>query len=178
MEPVVQIDAEPTLPSRKNLIVRNALVLSGILIFVLLAAHFFGYGHLSTRIAIGEYVLLLVSLIVTQLEVRDKLFAGALPFDKAFGTGMMMVFIVTAIFSVFTLLFYLFIAPDLLLEMREIAENSLRSQGQPESEIADRMVMTNRIFTPVGMFFMAIIGYLFMGTVMTLIASIFTQRKN
>ena len=107
MEPVVQIDAEPTLPSRKNLIVRNALVLSGILIFVLLAAHFFGYGHLSTRIAIGEYVLLLVSLIVTQLEVRDKLFAGALPFDKAFGTGMMMVFIVTAIFSVFTLLFYL-----------------------------------------------------------------------
>lgn len=178
MEPIVQLDVEPVLPSRKKIIVRNALVLSGILIFVLLAAHFFGYGHLSTRIAIGEYILLLVSIIVTQLEVRDKLFNGALPFDKAFGTGMMMVFIITAIFSVFTLIFYLFIAPELLTEMREIAENSLRAQGQPESEISDRMVMTNRIFTPAGMFLMSIIGYLFMGALMSLIASIFTQRKN
>lgn len=164
-------------PSRKNLITRNALVLSAILIGILLATHFFSDGSSSTRIAIGEYVILLVAIIVTQMEVRDKIFGGLMPFDKAFGTGIMMVFIVTAVFSIFTLIFYLLIAPDLLAEMRVIAENSLRAQGQEESEIADRMVMTNRIFTPLGMFLMAIIGYLFMGSVMTLIGSIFTQRK-
>lgn len=96
--------------------------------------------------------MVLVSLIVTQLEVRDKLYQGILPFDKAFGTAMMVVLMVTAIFSFFTLIFYLTIGTDVLAEMRTIAENSLREQGKTEEDIASRMTFTNRIFTPVGMF--------------------------
>jgi Protein of unknown function (DUF4199) len=163
--------------SRKPIVTRNAIIISLILIGILLTAHFFAFGYQNERIAFGQFVLVLVSLIVTQLEVRDKLYQGILPFDKAFGTAMMVVLMVTAIFSFFTLIFYLTIGTDVLAEMRTIAENSLREQGKTEEDIASRMTFTNRIFTPVGMFFMSLVGNMFFGTIAALIASLFTQRR-
>ena len=59
--------------SRKPIVTRNAIIISMILIGILLAAHFFAFGYQNERIAFGQFVLVLVSLIVTQLEVRDKL---------------------------------------------------------------------------------------------------------
>lgn len=163
--------------SRKPIVTRNAIILVLILIGILLGAHFFAFGYQNERIAFGEFVLVMVAVIVTQLEVRDKLYKGILPFDKAFGTGMMLVLMVTAIFSVFTCIFYFTLGQEVLIEMKKIAENSLREQGKTEADIVERMTFTNRIFTPLGMFLMSLIGNLFFGTVGTLIASLFTQRR-
>lgn len=65
-------------------------------------------------------------------------------------------------FSVFTLMFYMFIAPEILSEMITIAENSLKSQGYSGEDLEDRMTFTRRIFTPFGMFLISVIGYLFL----------------
>jgi len=163
--------------SRKPIVVRNGIVLSLILMGILLTVHFFDVGYMNERIALGNMVLLLVAIIVTQLEVRDKIFKGILPFDRAFGTAMMVVLIVTAIFSIFTLIFYLTIGKELLGQMREIAENSLRADGKTEEEIKESMQFTNHSFTPIGTFIMSLIGMLFFGTISALIASLFTQRR-
>jgi Protein of unknown function (DUF4199) len=163
--------------SRKPIVVRNGIVLACLFIAILLIAHFYDLGYLNERIAVGQFVLILVGVIVTQLDVRDKIFKGVLPFDRAFGTGMMVVLIVIAIFSAFTLIFYLTIGREVLVEMREIAENSLRVQGKTEEDIAEHMVFTNRSFTAGGMFVVSLIGGLFYGAIATLIASLFTQRR-
>ena len=166
--------------SRKPIIVRNALLFVILLIVVLLATHFAGDSTsiTTTQIALVEYVLLLIAVLITQLEVRGKIFNGIMPFNKAFSTGMIFVLIVTAVFSVFTLFFYMFIAPEILTEMITIAENSLISQGHAGDDLNDRMTFTRRIFTPFGMFLVSLIGYLFFGLIMSLISSIFTQRSN
>jgi hypothetical protein len=70
--------------SRKPIVTRNAIIISLILIGILLAAHFFAFGYQNERIAFGQFVLVLVSLIVTQLEVRDKLYQGNFTFRQSF----------------------------------------------------------------------------------------------
>ena len=166
--------------SRKPIIVRNALLFVMLLISIMLGAHFAGDSIpiTTTQIALIEYVLLLFAVLFTQLEVRSKIFDGVMPFNRAFSTGVIFVLIVMAIFSVFTLIFYMFIAPEILSEMITIAENSLKSQGYSGDDLEDRMTFTRRIFTPFGMFLVSVIGYLFFGLIMSLIASIFTQRTN
>lgn len=166
--------------SRKPIILRNAILFSLLLMGILLTTHFVGEGTsiTTTQIALAEYVLLLLAVLITQLEVRSKIYNGLMAFNSAFGSGMIFVLLVTVIFSVFTLIFYMFIAPEILDQMVKIAENSLISQGHTGEDLEDRMTFTRRIFTPFGMFMISVIGYLFFGAIMTLISSIFTQRTN
>ncbi len=177
---VQSMDDQVVRKSRKPIIVRNAILFVMLLIAIMLGAHFAGdvIPISTTQIALIEYVLLLFAVLFTQLEVRAKIFDGLMPFNRAFSTGVIFVLIVMATFSVFTLIFYLFIAPEILSEMITIAENSLKSQGYTGEDLEDRMTFTRRIFTPFGMFLISLIGYLFFGLIMSLIASIFTQRTN
>ncbi len=174
------LDDQVVRKSRKPIIVRNAILFVILLISIMLGAHYAGDALplTTTQIALIEYVLLLFAVLFTQLEVRSKIFDGIMPFNRAFSTGVIFVLIVMAIFSTFTLIFYMFIAPEILNEMITIAENSLKSQGYEGEDLEDRMTFTRRIFTPFGMFLVSVIGYLFFGLIMSLIASIFTQRTN
>lgn len=166
-------------PSRKNLIIRNGAVFACVLIIIMLITHIFRdkISDQTQRIAWGEYLMLLAAIVVTQLDARTKIYDGKMVFGQAFSTGMLFVVFVTAVFSVFTLLFYLFVAPEVLGEMVVIAENTLREKGLTEDQIDMQMKFSERIFTPVGMFVMVIVGYLFVGTIMSLIGSLFTQRN-
>ncbi len=164
---------------RSNIIVRNGLIFAFLLIIIMMVTHMFRekIGDSVSNIAWGEYGLFLVAIIITQLDARSRVYNGIINFGQAFGTSMLFVVLVTAIFSVFTLIFYLFIGPEVLGEMVVIAENSLRDKGIAEDQIQAQMEFSRRIFTPVGMFIMAIVGYLFVGTIFSLLASLFTQRN-
>lgn len=170
---------EPDLGVRSKVILRNGTVFAMLLIIIMLVTHMFraDLSEHTQRIAWGEYGLLLVAIIVTQLDLRARVYDGRILFGQAFTSGMLFVAYVAAVFSVFTLVFYLFIGPGVLDEMVVIAENSLRERGLTEDQIDAQMQFSEKIFTPVGMFIMVIIGYLFVGTIMSLIASLFTQRN-
>lgn len=169
----------PVSGGRSKIVIRNGAVFALLLIIIMLITHMFrdSLSQHTQSIAWGEYVLLLIAIIITQLDVRGKVYNGKMLFGQAFSTGMLFVALVTAIFSVFTLVFYLAIGPDVLNEMKVIAENSLREKGLDEDQIRTQMQFSERIFTPVGMFIMVIIGYLFIGVIMSLLASLFTQRN-
>lgn len=172
-------DDGPDFAARKKIILRNGTIFVFVLIIVMLVTHIFraSISDQAQRIAWGEYLLLLVTIIVTQLDIRSKVYAGKISFGQAFTSGMLFVAFVAGVFSIFTLVFYLAIGPEVLKEMVVIAENSLREKGLTEDQIDAQMAFSSRIFTPVGMFVMTIIGYLFVGAIMSLIASLFTQRQ-
>lgn len=169
----------PDFGARKKIILRNGTVFVFVLIIIMLITHIFRatISDQAQNIAWGEYLLLLITIIVTQLDIRSKVYEGKMTFGQAFTSGMLFVAFVAAVFSVFTLVFYLAIGPEVLEEMVVIAENSLRERGMTEDQIDAQMAFSNRIFTPFGMFIMTIIGYLFVGAIMSLIASLFTQRQ-
>ena len=171
--------SEPDLGIRSKVILRNGTVFSFLLIIIMLVTHIFreDMSAHTQRIAWAEYGLLLIAIIVTQLDIRTRVYDGKIVFGQAFTSGMLFVAYVAAVFSVFTLLFYLFIGPGVLDEMVVIAENTLRERGLTEDQIDAQMQFLEKIFTPVGMFIMVIIGYLFVGAIMSLIASLFTQRN-
>lgn len=177
-QPQLMEDA-PDFSIRKKIILRNGTIFVFILIIVMLVTHMFRatISDQVQRIAWAEYLLLFVAIIITQLDIRSKLYNGKLQFGQAFTSGMLFVAFIAGVFSVFTLVFYLIIGPEVLNEMVVIAENSLREKGMTEEQIDQQMAFSARIFTPVGMFIMTLIGYLFVGVIMCLIASLFTQRQ-
>ncbi|MFI5171093.1 MAG: DUF4199 domain-containing protein [Chitinophagales bacterium] len=178
MEETIDIKPSDT-KARTNIILRNGLLFVFILIIIMLITHMFRETMMekSNQIAWIEYLMLLVAIIITQMQIRQKVYDGKMAYGQAFGSGMLFVALVAAVFSVFTLIFYLFIGPEVLNEMKVIAENTLREQGMDETEVKKRMDFTVKIFTPVGMFVVSLVGYLFVGTILSLIASIFTQRS-
>ncbi len=178
MEITIDTD-QPDRKSRKNIIVRNGIIFVFILIIILLITHMFRDKMMeyTNTIAWIEYAMLLVAIIITQIQLRENVYGGKMLYGQAMGSGMLFVVLVTLAFSIFTLLFYLFIGPEILGEMEQIAENTLREQGKSEKEVEMAMAFSSRIFTPVGMFVLVIVGYLFVGAIMSAIASIFTQRS-
>lgn len=166
--------------SRSKIVFRNALIFTFILIIILLLTHMMREKMMEKNqsIAWGEYALLFGAIIVTQMQVRTDIFQNRLSFSQAFTSGMLFVILVALMFAVFVLIFYSFIGHEMLDEMKTLSENTLRDKGKSEEEIKTAMSFTGRIFTPVGMCIMTVIGYCFVGTIESLIASLFTQRSN
>ena len=167
-------------PSRKGLILRNGLIFVALQIAIMLVTHFRrdSISDQNMRIAVGMYLLLLVAIVVVQLDARMRVYSGRMDFGQAFSTGMIFVLFVTALFTIFILVFYLTIGKELLAQMITIAENSLRANGTAEADIPERMEFSRKIFTAPGMSIITLIGYLFFGTIMSLIGALFTQRTN
>lgn len=163
---------------RFKIISRNAGVFAMLLIIMLLMTHIFRETMMekNTLISWVEYGLLLIAIIITQLQVRENSYNGIMPFGSAFNTGLIFTLLVAAIYSVFTLIFFIAIGPELLQDMRTIAENSLREKGMSDEEVQAGMKFVNMSFTPVGMFIMVLFGFSFFGVILTLIASLFTGR--
>lgn len=99
-------------------------------------------------------------------------------FSKAFGTGMLLALAVAVMFAVFNFIFYSFISPDTLDEARRMAETSMQEQGKTQEEIDMAMKITGFMFTPVGILLTTIIFYPLFGLLLSLLASLFTQRNN
>jgi membrane-associated HD superfamily phosphohydrolase len=164
---------------RSTIIVRNGIAVSLIFIVLLLIRHMFRDKLMEQNnlMSVIYIIILLISVIITQIQVREKTYGGMLDFSKAFGTGMLLTLLVTAIFAVFNFIFYTFIAPDVMDEVRRMSEATLREKGMSDDQIEMGMKMTNFLTTPLGILLSTIVIYPLMGLIISALASIFTQRK-
>jgi Protein of unknown function (DUF4199) len=165
--------------SRSKLVVRNGIAVGLVFIVLLIVTDMFREQmmELNTIFSILYMVILLIGIIVTQNQVRDQSLGGKMMFSKAFGTGMLLVFLVTAIFVVFSALFYLVIAPDTLTEAKDLVYNQMREQEMSKEEIEMAMKFTAFMYTPGGILLMSSISYIFFGTILSLVGAAITSRN-
>ncbi|MBK7109086.1 MAG: DUF4199 domain-containing protein [Chitinophagales bacterium] len=168
-----------TLIPRSKIIWRNAIAITLLFAVVLILTDMFKDQMMEKNnlMSVIYMVVLFGTIIFTQIQVREQSLGGIMSFSKAFGTGMLLALAVALMFGVFNFIFYTVISPDTLSEANRMAETSMREKGNSQEEIDMAMKFTGFMFTPVGILISTIIFYPLFGMLLSLVASLFTQRN-
>lgn len=109
---------------------------------------------------------------------RDNYLHGYITYGQSVGAGVIIYLYYSIVAAVFTFILYKFIDPDLTNKMLAFVEEQIRKTGRmPESAIDSAMSMQKKIYKPEIMAPFSILGNMIFGTVISLIASIFTKKE-
>jgi hypothetical protein len=135
---------------------------------------------LNTSISWIGYVLLVGVMIWGTLEYRKSLPGGFMSYGKAFSTSFMIVLFAAIIASIFSFLLFTVIAPELVQEIAEMSRQQAmeRSPELSEEQIDEAMQMTAFFMSPTWMVVMGFISQLIIGSVISLITSIFLKKED
>ncbi len=174
-----QLDQLTERPSRKKYVWTFAITSAMIFIIVLLITHMFRDQLMDKNFIItGLYfVILLIVIIFAQLQIRTKVYNGAMGFGQAFSSGMLISVFSAIMYALFAFIFYQFVAPEVLDEMLAYAEQKMREDGATDEVVEMAMKWTKWFMSPAGILISTIFGHVLMGTIASLIASLFTQRQ-
>jgi len=175
-----QIDQlTPERPSRKKYIWTYSILSTLVFIILLLITHMFREQLMDKNFLMSAvyFIVLCVVLIAAQIQIRSKVYSGIMSYSQAFGAGMLVSVFSALMYAVFVFIFYQFIAPHVLDEMLAYTEQKLREDGNSDEVVSSAMRITGWFMTPLGVFLSTIFGHLIMGTIGSLITSLFTQRQ-
>lgn len=161
-----------------KIIRQNAISLTAVFIILLVATFLLReqLQEASQYFWIGYMLIMLVVIIFTQLQIREKVNGGIITFSGAFSAGMKFSLWVAAIYACFNLIFYWLIFPNAADEMIRLAEQGMREKNMPEDQIEMGLKVTRWFVSPLGIFIMNLVVYPIMGAIDSLIAAAFTQR--
>lgn len=167
------------IPAAK-IIRQNAISLAMVLIIILIITHIFREQLMEYNnwMSVAYFLLVLVTILITQIQVREKSKNGVISYSEAFGVGMKLSLWVAIIFAAFNLLFYLVIFPDASAEILSLAEQSMRDKGMAENEIEMGLKVTKVMVSPLGVFISTLVIYPIMGAISSLLTSAFVQRSH
>jgi hypothetical protein len=127
-----------------------------------------------------SYILLPINLVILYFMIksyRDSYLNGSITYGQSVGAGVVIFVYSTIISVIFTYILYKYIDPGLINKMLVAQEEVMAKRGLPQETIDAGMSMTKKLMTPG---FMTITGLFFgmlLGTVMTLVVSIFTKKE-
>ncbi len=136
-------------------------------------------GGLLTNTVLGyvNFALLIVGIYLTQLTYRNKELGGAISYGQAVGFGVIVAACVGFLTAIYTLVLYKFIDPGLLKEVQAAQEEILLARGMSEDQVEAAMAMSEKMMTPVIMAISGVFSYVLIGTIISLITSIFVKRQ-
>jgi hypothetical protein len=137
-------------------------------------------ANLPSWVNFVSMVILLAVTVFGLKDWRNKYNGGAISFGKAMGyTTMLALFYCIAI-SIWTYIFYTYIGPDLLDKMRDeqIAKMivKFKEMNIPEEQWSVSLGFTKRMFTPFLQSLSALVGGMFIYTIINLIVSAIMKK--
>ncbi|RIH63137.1 DUF4199 domain-containing protein [Mariniphaga sediminis] len=124
-----------------------------------------------------SYGVMIAGVIIAQFSYR-KLLGEVMTYSQALAIGVLTMLFASVITGFFTYLLYAIIDPSLQEQLRLSIEEQLVKQGRvPEEQIDMAVEMAAKFQKPAIMFVMSILSGTFVGLIISLITSIFTQKK-
>ena len=149
--------------------------LSGVAVFLLF--FFIGTDIQSKLPQWISYVILCVFIVIGIKSYRDEDLGGYISYGKSLGTGTLISLFGSFISAIFVVLFFKFIAPDMIQRILDSTQQKLTEDGMSEDQIEMAMLYTIKFMTPIWLFFFSVISTTFMGFIFSLIISIFTKKE-
>jgi hypothetical protein len=148
------------------------------LALVLVSAVYYVTGHPFAKSAsYVSYGIMIIGIVLAQLNYRKSL-GGLMSYGQAVGIGLLTLVFASVITGFFTYLLHSVIDPSLQDQLRLNIEEQLVKQGNvPEEQLEMAINMATKFQKPAIMFVMNIFNGAFMGLLISLISSIFTQKK-
>ncbi len=122
------------------------------------------------------YVVLLAGIIIGTIKYRNDDLEGFISFGKALGFGTLVSVFAAFISGLFMYIFYQYLAPDAMEEIRRAAEEAVINANPNVTDQELDMIL--RFTSPLvmfisGLFFTTLIGFIF-----SLVTAAFTQKKD
>lgn len=144
---------------------------------VLIAVIFYVTGNnFSDAASWINYTFMTLGVVMAQFHFRKQL-GGTMTYSQALGVGVLTMLFASVITGFFTYLLYAVIDPSLQDQMKLAMEEQIAKQNIPEEQFEMAVEMATMFKSPAVLFFMNIAGGTLIGLIISLITSIFTQRK-
>jgi len=127
-------------------------------------------GYISMVVAIA-------GIVICQIQYRNKELNGVISYGQAVGFGTAIMLFAGVVTALYTLVLYTFIDPSLIEQTKVIQEQAMLDKGMPEDQIEVAMTMASKMLTPGWMSIMGLVGSVFMGTIISLLSSIFIKKQ-
>lgn len=125
-----------------------------------------------------DYAIYIGGIVFCALAFKKTLGENdPFPYSRALGLGVATMMFASIILAVFTYVLYQFIDPSLIDKMIAFMEESYLQAGLDESVVEQQMGMISKFYTPALMSVSALFGGVFIGLIISLISSIFLQKK-
>ena len=130
----------------------------------------------NNSIQVFYYVIIVTTITIGTIK-QKKTDDGVLSYGKALGTGTVISVVGAIIFSLFILVLFKYIDASLIERYLYETEKLLIEQGYSDKEIELSMMISKKFPVLVNVFGY-IMGFSFMGFLLSLVTSIFLKSKN
>ncbi len=126
-------------------------------------------GYISFPIYFG-------CILWTQFQYRNKNLNGEISYGQALGFGVAAMLFSGIISMLYTIIIYN-LDPNLIEQLKAVQEQALLAKGMSEDQVEAAMKIAGKMMSPGIMAISALIGSLFLGTILSLITSIFVKKQ-
>jgi flagellar biosynthesis protein FliQ len=147
----------------------------GILV-VLYSVILYVTGQMQNKtLAYLPLVIYAVCIVLAQISYRDHELNGVISYGQAVGFGVAVMLFSGIIAALYNLIIFK-IDPSLIEQIKIAQEEAYLSSGMSEDQIEKTMEMAAKMMTPGWMAIMGLFAAVFMGTIISLVTSIFVKR--
>jgi hypothetical protein len=132
----------------------------------------------TTNKALGyiSFPLYALAIVLVQFHYRNTERNGIISYGEAVGIAAAAMLFSGVISALYTLILYSFIDPGLIQQMKTLQEEALVQKGMSEDQVEAAMSITSKMMTPGWMSIMGLFGSVFIGTIISLVSSIFVKK--
>lgn len=150
-------------------------VLGLLLILLSVTLYLLGMGESK---ATGLSYAFIIGVIGYGIIQRRKEQGGFISYGEGLATGTAIAFFGGLIAAFYSFIHMSYIDTDQLARLLVKMEDQLFDSGLPASQVDMTMGIYQKMFRPVPMFFMAVIGSTFMGFIVSLVAAAIFRKKD
>lgn len=160
-----------TLSIGYGVIIALAIVVYSLILFLLNLSD-------NTALSYVAYLILLVGILLSQINYRNKYLGGYISYGDSFLLGMLTGLFVALIYGVFTYIFLKYIDPSAMEKGMEIAEQKMLDKGMTQMEIEQAMEIARKFQSAWFPSLISIFVTYFIGLLCSLFTSIFIKKEN
>lgn len=159
----------------KNLVVRYGLILAAVAIVYSLIINTLGLGTNQSAGYVGYLIMPIV--LYFGMNNANSIWEES-SFGKLFGFGFKVCALASIAVGIFAFVYFNYINPELIGEMVQMAEDKLYNDGSYSEDQIEAAVKIQKMFmTPGSLALMGVFGYLFFGTIFSLIMAAILKPK-
>jgi len=122
------------------------------------------------------YVILTVGVFLSQTTYRNNVLKGNIKYSTAMGYGVLVMLCAGIIQSLYTVVLFKYLDPSLLEKMSNMQEELMIQKGFSDDEIEQMSGIMSKFRSPAFLIFSNLFGYVFYGSIISLITSIFVKK--
>ncbi|MDD3567743.1 MAG: DUF4199 domain-containing protein [Bacteroidales bacterium] len=166
---------------KKVNIMKSAMTYGLMLALALIAIHLVQYlmdvYKPPAWVNLLTYAVIVGGIVYGTIRFRDDELGGYISYGKALGFGVLLSLFASIVYGFYNYLLTAVIDPSYMEGVYRMLEETYLELGMDYDQVETMMETVKRFQTPLMMVFSSVLGFTFMGTIFSLITSIFLKKE-